>query len=95
MDIVLIALVIFMLGIILGTAVALVISYANRLRIYLAKRSEEKNNLQAHNEMLKTKVEELEKVVQELLENQNTESINYSDAFEYTQAVLDGKEDLS
>lgn len=92
MDIVLLAIIIFMLGIILGTAVALVISYANRLRIFLNKKHEEKTELQANNAMLKEKVEELEKVVAELMEG--TDSPKYSDAFEYTQAVLDGEEAL-
>ena len=91
----LIGIVIFMLGFFLGDIIGLVILLIIHLRKKLEEKRLEDKAIQEENEHLKDKVEELTKSYEELLrELTSNEPKNYSNAFEFTSAVLEGKEDF-
>ena len=76
----LVALSIFMLGVIFGAVVGLVVI----LLVELNKRNKRK----------KDEIYELKKSYQAILEDSLDEAPKYQNAFEYCSAVLEGKEEL-
>ena len=90
----LVALSIFMLGVIFGAVVGLVVI----LLVELSKRNKRKKDeiyeLKKQNEELSITVEELKKSYQAILEDSLGEAPKYQNAFEYCSAVLEGKEEL-
>ena len=90
----LVALSIFMLGVIFGAVVGLVVI----LLVELSKRNKRKKDeiyeLKKQNEELSITVEELKKSYQAILEDSLGEAPKYENVFEYCSAVLEGKEEL-
>ena len=94
MNEVLIALVIFMLGVIIGS----VIGVATLLIIYFVKKHKaNKTELferEKRIEELKENYEDIKKSYEELLRDLTSKEKHYNNAFEFTDAVLRGEEDF-
>ena len=91
---VLIALVILMLGIVIGSVIALVVIFAVRMRELVTIEKSKSYDVERENEELKAEVEELKASYKALLEETTSDEKHYENAFEFTDAVLSGKEDF-
>lgn len=89
-----IALVILMFGIIIGAAVSLVFIFIKEIKHVSDERHKKNLELEAINKDLQAQVEDLKESFRAILEEATSNETKYSDAFEYTQAILDGKEDF-
>lgn len=91
---VLIALVILMLGIVIGSVIALVVIFAFRMKELLNIEKDKRYELHNENEELKAEIEELKASYKILLEETASNEKHYENAFEFTDAVLRGEEDF-
>lgn len=94
MDEVLLAAIILMIGVLLGSGVGIISAYIWRLKTIIHERREKFDGLVTENMELKEQLDNLQKTIEYLEAEKSGEVTNYSDAFAFTQAVLDGKEDF-
>ena len=90
----LVALSIFMLGVIFGAIVGLIVILLVELNKRNKRKKDEIYELKKQNEELSITVEELKKSYQAILEDSLDETPRYENAFEFCSAVLEGKEEL-